>query len=114
MTKVVLEETRALCGVGSRVRTWALGSCPPGCPSAQERSDGTPGQREEESPGTAHGAGTGIRGRWGHGRPLKAERLSVHRSFEDGLRKRTDKETLCWLNFSVIKSHLRQRAMLQL
>ena len=36
--------------------TWALGGCPPGCPLAQERSDGAPGQREKESLGAAHGA----------------------------------------------------------
>lgn len=54
-----------------RDSTWALGGCPPGCPLAQERSDGALGQREEESPGTARGAGTGVGGRWGHGRPLK-------------------------------------------
>lgn len=40
--------------------------------------------------------------------------LPVHRSSENGLTKRTDKETLHWLNFSVNKSHLQQRAVLQL
>ena len=54
------------------------------------------------------------RGEVGAREAIKGERLSVHRSFEDDLRKRTDKETLCWLNFSVNKSHLRQRAVLQL
>lgn len=40
--------------------------------------------------------------------------LSVHRSSESGLTKRTAKETLRRLNFSVSKSHLQQRAVLQL
>ena len=39
--------------------------------------------------------------------------LPVHRSSENGLTKRTDEETLRWLNFSVNKSHLQQRAVLQ-
>lgn len=123
MTKVVPEETRALRGLGSRVRlprSWA--GTPRGRWGAALRvtfGSGVfrlrPGPERRGEPRTVHGSRTGVGGRWERGRPLKGERLRLSTGALKMVQRRgPDTETLGWPNFSVNKPHLQQRAVLQL